>query len=730
MRYTAKILFILTAIFTIYSCTRDELSDNKIYDDGEMVECAVSFDVAQMGVGTENSGLESRSTSTSTDVDEYSIKNLWVIQFNSSNVVIAVRYISDVTDLSSVSLVPTSQQSTVYYIANTFNTNLPVFEGMTMDEVEALGKSLTTSEDAYTTDTSDESKYLIMNGEYLYKDGTTADGESPKVSLTRNVAKINISITNNADITITDIEAHSVPQKLNYISSSEDIYPTTSDFATINYDTYISYTSGETTTFYMPENKRGSVDDSITEKEKPLYATPNTTSIKVYTTYTDGDLTGSRVYTFYLGANLTNDFNICHNTEYTYKITFTESGNAETDSRIEEFAPVIDFTTSSSSNCYILNPGLLSDRVFYIPVVDRINTFWGGNGYENVPDNKIDENTALTCEIIWGDNYQGKFNNIGVESTTTTYNDKNAIKVTLPSDIPYGNVVVGVRRSNSSNYLWSWHLWITDYNPDETRTAIDGVYRYDVTGGEIHRYKDYDSATETTKIWDEGGTLEGKFIMDRNIGQINGDANYYDTNLYYQYGRKDPFPGYGAGYFPSGSEFKPTSNLVYSTEDYAESVYSPTSWFYIGGTDYDWCRDTDYNSTSYKWNDPKILYASDKVSKSIFDPSPLGWKLLEQYTIYDLISNIKYLAVGEYSYYIGDELVETYYFTGLRSSSGASLSTDTRGLFWHNHRNTTAAARAYKFNASTSVSGTSTISFGVWDTSYPAWGFAVRCVQE
>ncbi|MFR9597291.1 MAG: hypothetical protein SNH79_06930, partial [Rikenellaceae bacterium] len=81
-----------------------------------------------------------------------------------------------------------------------------------------------------------------------------------------------------------------------------------------------------------------------------------------------------------------------------------------------------------------------------------------------------------------------------------------------------GNAVVAVYKDSSkSTILWTWHIWITDYNPDEiakqnenpTLTATNSKYTATGVEGELHRY--------SSTMW-TSGVLVGKFIMDRNIG--------------------------------------------------------------------------------------------------------------------------------------------------------------------------------------------------------------------
>ncbi len=732
MRYKGKIAILMAiTLLVICGCDKTDISDfGDGSQSGETIECGVSFSVASMDMGTEGSSddLDTRAIATY----ESSVTNLWVVQFNVDDNVIGVEYIADAVAISAVSLVPTSKKSTVYYIANTFDPNLSIFEGMSLTEVKALGRSLSSVDDVLKQD-SEGNKYLLMSGLYEYSDGTANETGQPTVVLSRNVAKINLSliVDVNLGLTITSVKVCDIPQNLNYINSSEDIYPNEDDFSTIDYDV----SDWGNTTFYLPENKRGEVSEVTVDGDKAKYAPIGATYIEVSANYDENGITVSRIYKFYLGKNFKEDYNIIHNTIYSYKIEFSSVGDPEADSRIEDYSSVVDFTDENSSNCYILNPNIAAERIFYIPIADRINTFWGNYGYENVPENMVEENTELVCEIIWGDNYTSTgsgFNKINVEQDF--YDNKNAMKVTIDSSIPYGNIVVGVRREGSTDYLWSWHLWITDYNPDVERVALADVYRYNVPGGEIHRYKD--GTSSTYRKWENDGELVGKFIMDRNIGQIDGDAGYYTTNLFYQYGRKDPFPGYGGGKLTDNSDYTAANYDDYAPNDYATSVKNPKVFYTYFGASYDWFADDNYSTTTYSWNDPNVNYGSASTSckKSLFDPSPLGWKVVPYGTMNgittstSLSTKLGYESANAVSYYIDDKLVERFYSTGLLSQSNGSLSSDARGLFWYSNKISADNARAYKFRPL--AYSDYNIAFEITANSYPSWGFAVRCVQE
>jgi hypothetical protein len=356
------------------------------------------------------------------------------------------------------------------------------------------------------------------------------------------------------------------------------------------------------------------------------------------------------VYRFYLGANLVNDFNLCPNTAYTYTLAFDGKGQTETDSRIHEFSS-IDF--EYDANCYIINPPPSGSCTYSFNVVHRINTFWGSRYGLNdaYPNYTIDATKQWKAFVMWGYG-----NNAGLLTTDEALNlldkkegtgagsymsDAQRIRITVPSDIKRGNYMVGVYIDDPSNILWSWHLWITDYQPDEISGTepIAGQYVYVVNGGEVHRY--------AGASWGVGGRYKHGYAMDRDLGTLDDHSHTepeeYPAPLVYQFGRKDPFVAYRPVYY----RFDPDGNRTYTsstpTISYSSTTLSVTGGanvpysvnhptYFISGSDA-WTRNDVFNPATYNaaivWQDPHCtgVTAYEEEGKSIFDPCPPGWRV-------------------------------------------------------------------------------------------------------
>jgi uncharacterized protein (TIGR02145 family) len=285
--------------------------------------------------------------------------------------------------------------------------------------------------------------------------------------------------------------------------------------------------------------------------------------------------------------------------------------------------PTFDRVVFAAANSFIVNPPASNSgnmRVYMFPV-DQVNTFWS-----NV-DNSLTINfgDSWTVDLIWQDTPTQDFIrfvdvNTGKLSTTMSGNGPTQ-KIAITTKTGYsGNALIGLKKKGkeSEGYLWSWHLWVTDYDPTYTSAPIKGQYTYSVTNGDIQRY--------AGQIW-ESGMYKNSFIMDRNLG---ARTNKFSTVgvLYYQYGRKDPFPMIGNGnnlYDVNGTSLNYNGNNVNvgTLISWATAVKNPDK-FYCANNELqgNWSSDSKY-ADNCLWDS----YILGLNQKSLFDPCPPGWKL-------------------------------------------------------------------------------------------------------
>ena len=600
---------------------------------------------------------------------------------------------------------------TIVVLANSHNklADITFAEATTLDKLMEKYQKLEKLEDSYKYNGTGYD--LLMNGYTTIRKNTS----SLNVELYRNVAKFTLTITNPATsgVILKSAQVKSVPTKIDYFyhliedkkpTALTAPYPAHNKFTTFDYPIdEFEVRPGEgakVLTYYLPCHLMGTNTNSISEKTKGNYAPDYATFIELYGVSKDGN-TFTR-YRFYLGDNWTNDYNIKPNYHYQLPIKFSSIGDPQADTRVQHVGGIIE---EPDANSYIVNPLPIEEqRMYKIPVAWRINTFWTKEADEG---NITISPTSYTIigENKWAADILCQTSN---EKLIQFY-DENG----LPSDNPIyhgqkplcfkpikgaeGNVIIGVYRTDQTNandytkreYSWTWHLWITDYNPDECRNQNwEGRFKLPVTGGEVHRF--------TGDSWDT--KYQNQWMMDRFLGAFGNNENKYNEakGIYYNFGRKDPYIN-SKLYRPNGGSF---TNISYYKD--ISVVQTTTMDSYV--------RFPYYITSGYA--DTKVLYSNDYVfnhwdnpnwnknkkgklkKKSFFDPCPPGWRVIEN----DVWTNLelKNVTTGFIIYCDGIEGSENTDFI----PKNAYWNGDFCTIFTSNPSSTENAAITYHSNPS------------------------------
>jgi hypothetical protein len=327
-------------------------------------------------------------------------------------------------------------------------------------------------------------------------------------------------------------------------------------------------------------------------------------------------------------------------------------------------------TFDGMTNCYIVAP----DTEFTFPV-SRAYTY---------------EKKAFTTTLHTGGEYTGTFDAAIVwadaaviSDTPTVLGSGNTAEVTVKTTSTSGNAVVKICRSDNGETVWSYHIWVTDYTGAETYT---NTYTY--------------------------SSKQYEFIfMDRNLG-----ATAAGTGLFYQWGRKDPFPTTD-GTPTTGSWSKVTTDATLGTV--TNTIKNP-GVFYIASSasEYDWHYASRDNTL---WG-----HDANGGIKTIYDPCPAGWRVpvnsgmsADTSPWYGFTKDNGGTFANGYNW--GTNAV--YPAAGNRSNSSGSLyRVGTGGYYW--------SASPYS-----SASGTSLLLFDsgtvyVFNNAHRASGLSVRCSQE
>lgn len=326
---------------------------------------------------------------------------------------------------------------------------------------------------------------------------------------------------------------------------------------------------------------------------------------------------------------------------------------------VESDEPIsaIDLCAQETANCYIV-----------------YNAGW--YKFKAVKGNSSQPLSPSSAEVLWE-----SFNTTEVPSVGSIVSDVRYDSdgyVSFRASGKAGNALLAVRDAGG-NILWSWHIWIP--------------------ATKIHSAK-YSTMSE-------GG------LMDRNLGALStGENNPLSCGLIYQWGRKDPFPGPAEqspnnpeavtnGTEENGGKFRRVS--YDGTMDLQYSISHPAEFIYSDSADADW---TDLKDNSL-WG---------RTSKSVYDPCPPGYRVMDSGVFKDVPYEIKGTGL------IIDG-IHWYPFNGVRWNTDGKLHAST---------NTASAWTAYGYLKSRQAE-----YFHYYNNNFrPAasaprsYGSAVRCFTD
>ncbi len=555
--------------------------------------------------------------------------------------------------------------------------------------------------------------------------------------------------------------------------------PAIAEYTTVfeDYGVEQNNTTGDVTksyVAYIPENLRGSWDDKITNQRAKHPGSILGTN-DWYTDATDGykhgytyilvdldyvlknGITKNATYKIFLGGDNKGDMNLLRNVQYNITTYLYGADTNDLDNRID-VSPIFDPATGlqgaetanlkENANCYIINHVKGTPTSFVIPFtqvrmgwntinsklangetvvdIDRIIQEQDGNSWEMVTLWKTWKGNPITFDKTSGISFGSGYG--------TKNEDKYFVKVTIPSDLDLSeighNAVIALKNTTDGKIYWSWHLWLTDYNPDKDQPVA----------GQVHTY--YGNAFKTA------GLYEGKVMMDRNLGAtitgVTGAINQPATNteaakyfgLLYQYGRKDPFIGADGTAANSAAKIYDSSDqeMTFSPQEGPKSLAVATN-----------TPEIFYYTSTGSWNSININPWNEKGTKSIFDPCPPGWRVpavnntnaaynvWAGFGIADGSSiasqnngtTFKWLnkqseqdyTVGRMYEYDNPQVQAWYPASGFRAyNAGTIAAVGSGGYFW-------GATSGYSF---TFHSGTANPA----NNNVGSYGFSIRCVQE
>ncbi|MDE5886254.1 MAG: fimbrillin family protein [Muribaculaceae bacterium] len=387
--------------------------------------------------------------------------------------------------------------------------------------------------------------------------------------------------------------------------------------------------------------------------------------------------------------------------------------------------PTGQATPQNTANCYLIHaPGFYSIPLVYGNAITdgKTNTsayiasrssnvhvlknFVNHLG-ENITDPYIYNNANCTPQdavLIW----EGRLNLI--QNVQLSPDKKRLIFTVSPDFICQGNAIVAVRDA-SGTILWSWHLWVTPYEPDSdpiTITYHSKNYEMmtqnlgQISSGDRANFKERSVKVRYTQIPDDGSEPLSVTVDVVQNGKIVVTPDSYN---YYQWGRKDPMiSDIGEWYTADYNEITKIWTKQFSADRTGDL---PIIADYIRTPGYFWVSPHDEEVFPYYnlWNTNNST--TDEV-KTIYDPSPVGYMVARN--VLTALNNAT-TAPADGVNGIGVNITvpgtnEVIFFPahGYRSSTDGSLKgQDVVGTVWSSRTTSTKEAGALVFLTTSSI---------------------------
>ena len=403
----------------------------------------------------------------------------------------------------------------------------------------------------------------------------------------------------------------------------------------------------------------------------------------------------------------------------------------ERDEAMQNATPASNYNLSNSSgasaiqntaNCYVIDaPGTYRIPLVYGNAIKNgsDNTsaykttvtggFVPGFTEELTLDNFVDHNDhkitspyineqnaarpATQAEVIWSD-----VSGIVSNATVTGSGQSSFLEFTVnKNQLVNGNAVIAVKNA-SGTVMWSWHLWFTP------KSSLDKIAM--TSAGKTYNFTSDNLGWKYTSWW--GGTKDRTVVVkleqQAEVGtkkeatvtltQKKGKDERIGYGNLYQWGRKDAIPGtdtlFPAGYSFNGSGYTtvgdndyniPAKKALMETRTIGLSIQKPGEMLpKVGGGKLSWFYKQYINLWSTDNN--KFDGSVRDGKKTIYDPSPVGFKVPDAYAFEGFS-----LTGAEWNNgytFIANNNKDIYFQAGgaRRGINGSIAGNGTNGLYW------------------------------------------------
>lgn len=525
-------------------------------------------------------------------------------------------------------------------------------------------------------------KVVQKDGKYVIQN---VDGTDARLRLKRLPAQLTVKWKFSVSgYDLEEVRLCQIPKDFYYFPESEPSDWTTNSYPTLVKE-YIDYfrlkgsdlttSGGKVTTdaegysnytTWLPANVKGSAPQATAPEYRNKDIAPTGAGYLEFVAIkkANNKIVERIFYRVYLGGKETTDFNIRENTNYVWKVNIN-GADYNRDPRIErqETTPASENNNNfkNTSNCFMIQP---NSSFSFNPYKHEAGTNEWNDQLVDPDAGTIKSDQQITSiKLMWQSKDSGTTGSLVMGYQLDDSDYTNQMELTNGTDpenariyvrVPYskgGNALIAAYHDNT--IIWSWHLWITDYVPARINTEI-GYSDYEAAqkrslNGTVHKYR--------SEIFKTGHPYANMVMMDRDLGarkggypKLNND-NYTLTDginrqgLLYQWGRKDPFFSSADGstneiniiYDGNGNPIKRpgavscTTALNGSTNNLLYSIQYPLT-FILGGADSDWWDNIGSNGNTEaggacNWNKLALSQNHAPGRKSLYDPSPEGWKV-------------------------------------------------------------------------------------------------------
>lgn len=354
----------------------------------------------------------------------------------------------------------------------------------------------------------------------------------------------------------------------------------------------------------------------------------------------------------------------------------------------------------NTANCYVItSPGFYKLPLVYGNAVKnggyntiayQSDTFVDHNGLHIIKPYIYETYDPDQATLLWQDAPN-------LVTNCSLINDNKYLMFEVSKkNIDQGNAVIAVQ-DESGTTLWSWHIWVTDHAYRSTIAVKNNTdqtaYFMPVPLGWCDPSDSRVSKEYTVNF---SQTTSGGSSLVKTISQV-ASLNTAGNAPFYQWGRKDPFVGSTGGsdnpaktktwYDGSGNTKTNTPPATTTTTTKAESIKYPEK--FISKSPWD-------SSTTYdNWNanvtsQPSSPFNDNVVVKTVYDPSPVGFKMptTNAFTGFGSESTVNCEGSWDsgYKFLTGLDASNpiSIYFraNGVRTSSGWLYFVTKNGYYW------------------------------------------------